>query len=72
MKLALRKRRTIRLVTPRIPFRHRVAHWLGWNRGEVEVWTEPDGVLWVGWRCVCGELRAKKPMPSFLQRQARR
>lgn len=44
------------------PF-HRIAHWLGWNRGMVETWwthgylQHPDNRLMVGFRCDgCGKL----------------
>ncbi len=36
--------------------RHRLAHALGSNLGAVEVFWWCD-VLWVGFRCDCGELR---------------
>lgn len=37
-------------------WRHRVAHWLGWNEGRVESWWEDGTHLKVGFRCrTCGQ-----------------
>jgi len=34
---------------------HRIAHWLGWNYGNVETFYEGEKIM-VGFRCSCGEL----------------
>ena len=49
---------------------HRIWHWLqhqfGWNHGTVEVWTDPDGTVMVGFLCECGELRHVGPIPKHV------
>lgn len=34
---------------------HRIAHWLGWNYGNVETFWQGERLM-VGFRCSCGEL----------------
>lgn len=41
---------------------HRIAHWLGWQRGFVASAYDKHGVLWVGHRCAkCGKLSSVAP-----------
>ena len=44
---------------------HRIEHFLGWNKGRVETFYDPDGVLMVGFRCTCGELQSVDRCISF-------
>lgn len=43
--------------------KHKIAHWLGRNRGATEVWWHND-VRTEGFRCKgCGELTGVRPVP---------
>lgn len=36
---------------------HRLAHWLGWNRGWVVTALDQRGTVWIGFKCsVCGRI----------------
>jgi hypothetical protein len=41
---------------------HRIAHLIGWNRGNVVAATDRENLVWVGFRCVtCGKVDAVTP-----------
>lgn len=45
---------------------HGLAHWFGWNRGEV-VTTATRGIVWVGYRCLgCGKVGGKHVAFSYV------
>jgi hypothetical protein len=45
---------------------HRIAHWLGWQRGFVVSAYDRYGVLWMAFRCAkCGRL--SHPHPSLAE-----
>lgn len=49
--------------------KHRIAHWLGWNCGQVESWTANNGKVMIGFRCECGKLSGVHP--SLVEYDAR-
>lgn len=47
-------------------WRHRLAHWLGWNGGEV-VSSTARGIVWIGFRCRgCGKVQGKHVAFSYV------
>ena len=40
--------------------KHMLAHWLGWNLGEVVSGIDEDGNIWIGFQCsTCGKISGR-------------
>ena len=51
---------------------HRIAHWLGWNRGAVISWTLNGRQSFVGFRCHgCGKISGIEETTLFYERTVR-
>lgn len=46
--------------------RHRVAHWFGWNLGNVESWRMDNGEPYIGFRCATCRRIFGEPMRHAL------